>query len=76
MSEPAYTPGLTPQASLRDSLGSPRMFSCHLCRGVIARSHRVVGVLDRLDVDRRAIRRIQSLRVRYGPGPVRLRVPR
>src|SRR4051812_13777426 len=42
-------------------------------RGIIVRRQRVVGALDRLDADRRAVRRLQRLRRRYGPGPVLLR---
>lgn len=46
-----------------------------VARGVIVRRPRVVGVLDRADADRRAVRRLQLLRARYGDGPVLLRVP-
>jgi cytochrome P450 len=35
----------------------------------------VVGALDRLDADRRAVRRLQRLRESHGPGPVRLAIP-
>jgi cytochrome P450 len=44
-------------------------------RGVIVRRPRVVGMLDRMDADRRAVRRMQRLRARYGDGPVVLKLP-
>src|SRR4051812_11588536 len=46
-----------------------------LARGVIVRRPRIVGALDRLDADRRAVKRLQRLRDRHGPGPLLLRVP-
>jgi cytochrome P450 len=46
-----------------------------LARGVIARRPRVVDVLDRLDADSRAVRRLQRVRARHGPGPLALAVP-
>ena len=46
-----------------------------LARGVILRRPRVVALAERLDADRRAVRALQRLRRRYGPGPVRLRLP-
>jgi cytochrome P450 len=44
-------------------------------RGVIARRPRVVGLLDRLNAERRGVRRLQTLRARYDEGPVLLRIP-
>jgi hypothetical protein len=35
----------------------------------------VVALAERLDADRRAVRLLQRLTARYGPGPLRLRVP-
>jgi cytochrome P450 len=46
-----------------------------VARGVIVRRPPVVALLDRMDGDARAVRRMQRLRDRYGPGPVLLRVP-
>src|SRR5215218_2803407 len=46
-----------------------------VARGMIVRRPPVVAVLDRLDADRRAIRRMQRLRDRYGPGPLLLAMP-
>jgi cytochrome P450 len=46
-----------------------------LARGVIERRARVENALDRLDADRRAVRRMQLLRYRYGEEPLLLGVP-
>jgi cytochrome P450 len=46
-----------------------------LARGVIVRRPKVVGALDRLDADRRAVRRLRRLRDAHGPGPVLLALP-
>jgi cytochrome P450 len=43
-----------------------------VARGLIVRRPRVVGALDRLDADRRAVRRLQRLEEEHGPGPVLL----
>lgn len=65
-----------PRASVRDTLGVVAGVLVPLvARGVIARRPRVVGMLDRLDADRFAVRRMQRLRARCGPGPVVLRLP-
>lgn len=45
-----------------------------LARGAITRRPRVVGALDRVDADARAVSVMQHLRDRYGPGPVQLRL--
>jgi cytochrome P450 len=44
-------------------------------RGIILRRPRMTELQDRLDADRRAVKRLQRLRDRYGPGPVMLAVP-
>jgi len=46
-----------------------------LAQGLIVRRPRVVALAERLDADRRGIRRIARLRDRYGPGPGLLRLP-
>jgi cytochrome P450 len=46
-----------------------------LAQGLIVRRPRFVALAERLDADRRAIRRMGALRDRYGPGPVLLRLP-
>ena len=63
-----------PRADLRDTVGVVADVVLPLfARGIIVRRQRVVGALDRLDADRRAVRRLQRLRRRHGPGPVLLR---
>jgi cytochrome P450 len=44
-------------------------------QGLIVRRPRAVALAERLDADRRAIRRMSALRDRYGAGPVLLRLP-
>jgi cytochrome P450 len=67
---------LVPQASVAETFGVLADVVIPLmARGVIVRRQRVVDVLDRLDADRRAVRRFQLLRKRYGRGPVLLRAP-
>jgi cytochrome P450 len=46
-----------------------------IARGVIVRRPRVVALEERLDADRRAVRRLRRVRDRYGPGPVSLALP-
>jgi hypothetical protein len=46
-----------------------------VARGVLLRRPQVVALAERLDADRRAVHLLQRLRTRYGPGPLRLRVP-
>lgn len=46
-----------------------------VAQGVIARRRRVVGLAGRLGTDARGARALQIVRERYGPGPLRLRVP-
>ena len=46
-----------------------------LAKGVIIRRPKVVAVAERLELDRRAVRRLQKLRAKYGDGPVLLAIP-
>jgi hypothetical protein len=46
-----------------------------LAKGVIVRRPIVMALAERLDVDRRAIRRMQRIRNKYGSGPLVLRFP-
>lgn len=65
-----------PRATLLDTLAFHRDITLPtLARGLILRRPWVMRIADRLDLDRRAIRRMQALRARYGPGPVLLRMP-
>ncbi len=66
-----------PEVSARDTAGVVAdVLAPLVARGVIVRRPAVEDALDRLDADRRAVRRMQRLRERYGPGPVRMRLPR
>ena len=47
-----------------------------VARGLVKRRPRAVALLARVDADRRAVRRLQRVRARYGEGPVLLRLPR
>ncbi len=44
-------------------------------RGAIVRRPRMVNVAQRVDADALAVREVQRLRERYGPGPVQVRLP-
>jgi cytochrome P450 len=46
-----------------------------VARGAILRRRMAVGLTARLELDRRAIHRMQRLRHRYAPGPLMLRMP-
>src|SRR3954452_18304586 len=70
------TGDLLPRATLRDTLGMlGGVVGPTVAKGPIIRRHAMVALAERLALDRRAIRRMQRLRDRYGPGPVMLRVP-
>jgi cytochrome P450 len=45
-----------------------------IARGLIVRRPRIVGLLDRVDADRRAVRRLQHLHGHFGSDPAVLRV--
>lgn len=65
-----------PRATLVDTLAFHLDLTLPtLARGLILRRPWVMRIADRLDLDRRAIRRMTRLRERYGPGPVLLRMP-
>ncbi|HYC34020.1 MAG TPA: cytochrome P450 [Gemmatimonadales bacterium] len=46
-----------------------------VAKGAILRRPRIVGLVGRLGLDRRAVLRMQRLRDRYGPGPLMVRTP-
>ena len=65
-----------PAASTRETLATMTDVVLPLvARGVIIRRPTVVGAVERLDLDRRAVRRVQKLQESHGPGPVRLELP-
>jgi len=68
--------GSLPTASVEDTFGvMSEVVLPTVAKGVIIRRPRVVAVAEHLELDRRAVRRMQKMRNRYGPGPVLLRVP-
>lgn len=72
----AATSPRAPTASLRDTLRVLATVQLPLvARGVVARRPRLVGALDRVDADARAVATLRAVRRRYGPGPLLLRLP-
>jgi cytochrome P450 len=67
---------MLPTASWRDTLGVfAGVVAPNVAKGPIIRRPRVVGLAERMNLDQRAVRRMQRLQDRYGPGPLMLRVP-
>jgi cytochrome P450 len=65
-----------PMATLRETLGVVAdVVVPNLAKGVIIRRPGAVAMAERFDLDRRAVRRVQKLRDKYGNGPLLLRVP-
>jgi cytochrome P450 len=65
-----------PKASLRDTLGMALGVAAPtIAKGVIIRRPKVVGLAEKLDLDRRAVRRLQRLRAKYGEGPLLFPIP-
>jgi cytochrome P450 len=85
MSDAAYRPSIAgslpdmaavPKASFLDTLSVVGgVIIPTLAKGVIIRRPTMVAMADLLDLDRRAIRRMQRLRDKYGSGPLLLRIP-
>jgi hypothetical protein len=46
-----------------------------VAKGAIIRRPAVMAMAERLDLDRRAVRRLQRLRARHGTAPLMLRLP-
>lgn len=64
------------KASVRDTMGVVAgVLAPTVARGIIIRRPRVVALAQRLDLDRRAVRRLQRLHEAYGGGPLLLRIP-
>jgi len=65
-----------PQASILDTIAlGLEVFAPSVAKGAIIRRPRVVGMAERLALDRRAVQRMQKLRNKYGEGPLMLRLP-
>jgi len=79
LSKPARsaTPGDTlPTAGVLDTLAlAVDVFAPTFAKGVIIRRPGAEAVAERLDLDRRAVQRMQKLRNKYGPGPLMLPLP-
>lgn len=72
----APSPPAGARASARDTARvTAQVLLPLVARGLIVRRPWVVAVAERIDADRRAVRLLQSLRSRYGPGPLLLRLP-
>ncbi|HVM19499.1 MAG TPA: cytochrome P450 [Egibacteraceae bacterium] len=66
-----------PKATLADTMAlATDVLIPFAARGPIARRPRITTLSERMDADRRAVRRMQRVRDRYGPGPVLLKFPR
>jgi hypothetical protein len=48
----------------------------NLAKGVVIRRPRAVAMAEKMELDRRAVRRMQKLQNRYGAGPLMRRLPR
>lgn len=65
-----------PRTSVLDTLAIfADVFFPTLAKGVSMRRRRVLRLAEALDLDRRAIHRMQRLRDKYGAGPVLIRLP-
>jgi hypothetical protein len=65
-----------PKATLHETLGiAMDVVIPTVAKGVIIRRPKVVGLAERPDLDRRAVRRMQRLRDTHGTGPLLLPVP-
>ncbi len=65
-----------PRASAGETLGVvAEVFAPTVAKGAPLRRPTVVGVEERLQADRRAVRRPRRLRARHGDGPALLRMP-
>ena len=70
------TRSLAPRASILDTLAiTAEVFLPTLAKGVIIRRPAMLRVAEYLDLDRRAVRRMQRVRNKYGAGPLLLRFP-
>lgn len=75
MNDGAHTGPLTTLSPLDTLRVAGRVILPPLMQGVIIRRPALVALAERLDADRRSGRLLRRLRDRYGPGPLRLRIP-
>jgi cytochrome P450 len=72
---PDRTTSSLPTATVRETLGVlAGVVGPAVAKGPIIRRRSMVALAERMALDRRAVRRMQRLRDRYGSGPVMLRV--
>ncbi|MEW6762237.1 MAG: cytochrome P450 [Pseudomonadota bacterium] len=65
-----------PRASVLDTLAlGLEVFAPVVAQGVIIRRPPMVALAEKLDLDRRAVQRMQKLRDKYGRGPLMLPLP-
>ena len=68
--------GALPRASILDTAAlALDVLAPTFAKGVIIRRPGVVALAEKLDLDRRAVERMQTLRNKYGHGPVMLPLP-
>ena len=73
---PATHAGGLPRASLLDTVAlGLEVFAPVVAQGVIIRRPPMMALAERFDTHRRAVRRMQKLRDKYGPGPLMLPLP-
>ncbi|MCB4823300.1 cytochrome P450 [Roseicella aerolata] len=77
MSAGTYSMGdRIPVASIADTTAAlAEVVLPTFAKGVIIRRPKVMRLAERMDLDRRAVRRMQKLRETYGDGPLMLRLP-
>jgi hypothetical protein len=70
------TTSTLPTASLLDTVKvTAAVMAPTAAKGAIARRPRAVALAQRLDADAKAVSVLQSMRAKYGPGPVMLPIP-
>lgn len=69
--------GSLPTATVGETLAVVgNVFVPNIAKGVIIRRPMAVGVVEKLGLDKRSIRRLQKLNEKYGPGPLMLNTPK
>ncbi|MGQ4877257.1 cytochrome P450 [Billgrantia sp. LNSP4103-1] len=68
--------GVLPAATVGETLAVVGdVLAPNIAKGVIVRRPKVVAMAEKLGLDKRAIRRLQKLNEKYGPGPLMLSTP-
>lgn len=78
MTETTTTPAQAslPKMTVQETLAvTADILAPNLAKGVIIRRPKMVGLAERFELDKRAVRRMQQLRNKYGTGPLLLRTP-